>query len=409
MTYSEHLETNTIHAGKMHDAQHGALATPIYQTSTFVFDNVQQGSNRFLGEEQGYIYGRLGNPTVRELEVKMATLEGTEDAAAFGSGMGAISSVLLANLNKGDHIIASSALYGCSFALLNHKFADLGIEVTFVDMSLESEVRAAIQTNTKVMFLETPVNPNLVVFDLEMLARIAKEFELVSVIDNTFMSPVLQNPVKFGFDLVVHSATKYLNGHGDVVAGIACGSADQIQNIKLTTLKDMGAVISPNDAWLIIRGLKTLHLRVERHCQNAQQVAEFLEANNSVKDVYYPGLASHSGNKFIGNQMKAGGGVIAFELKGEFAQAIEFMNALKMCVIAVSLGDAETLIQHPASMTHSPYTEEERREAGITDTLVRIAVGLEHVEDIIADLQQAFDSIHKQSASKVVNKLLEKV
>ncbi|MEP2299429.1 MAG: PLP-dependent transferase, partial [Kangiellaceae bacterium] len=358
MTYSKHLETNTIHAGKMHDGQHGALSTPIYQTSTFVFDNVQQGSNRFLGEEQGYIYGRLGNPTVRELEIKMATLEGTEDAAAFGSGMGAISSVLLANLNKGDHIIASSALYGCSFALLNHKFADLGIEVTFVDMSFESEVRAAIQENTKVMFLETPVNPNLVVFDLVMLASIAKENQLVSVIDNTFMSPVLQNPVKFGFDIVVHSATKYLNGHGDVVAGIACGSADQIQNIKLTTLKDMGAVISPNDAWLIIRGLKTLHLRVERHCQNAQKVAEFLEGNSAVKEVYYPGLASHSGNKFIGNQMKAGGGVIAFELNGEFAQAIEFMNALKMCVIAVSLGDAETLIQHPASMTHSPYTDE---------------------------------------------------
>ena len=409
MTYSKHLETNTIHAGKMHDAQHGALSTPIYQTSTFVFDNVQQGSNRFLGEEQGYIYGRLGNPTVRELEIKMATLEGTEDAAAFGSGMGAISSVLLANLNKGDHIIASSALYGCSFALLNHKFADLGIEVTFVDMSFESEVRAAIQENTKVIFLETPVNPNLVVFDLVMLASIAKENQLVSVIDNTFMSPVLQNPVKFGFDIVVHSATKYLNGHGDVVAGIACGSADQIQNIKLTTLKDMGAVISPNDAWLIIRGLKTLHLRVERHCQNAQKVAEFLEGNSAVKEVYYPGLASHSGNKFIGNQMKAGGGVIAFELNGEFAQAIEFMNALKMCVIAVSLGDAETLIQHPASMTHSPYTDEERREAGITDTLVRIAVGLEHVDDIIADLQQAFDQTSKESANKVVKEVLERV
>jgi methionine-gamma-lyase len=409
MTYSKHLETNTIHAGKMHDAQHGALSTPIYQTSTFVFDNVQQGSNRFLGEEQGYIYGRLGNPTVRELEIKMATLEGTEDAAAFGSGMGAISSVLLANLNKGDHIIASSALYGCSFALLNHKFADLGIEVTFVDMSIESEVRAAIQENTKVMFLETPVNPNLVVFDLLMLASIAKENQLVSVIDNTFMSPVLQNPVKFGFDIVVHSATKYLNGHGDVVAGIACGSADQIQNIKLTTLKDMGAVISPNDAWLIIRGLKTLHLRVERHCQNAQKVAEFLEGNSAVKEVYYPGLASHSGNKFIGNQMKAGGGVIAFELNGEFAQAIEFMNALKMCVIAVSLGDAETLIQHPASMTHSPYTDEERREAGITDTLVRIAVGLEHVDDIIADLQQAFDQTSKESANMVVKEVLERV
>jgi methionine-gamma-lyase len=409
MTYSKHLETNTIHAGKMHDAQHGALSTPIYQTSTFVFDNVQQGSNRFLGEEQGYIYGRLGNPTVRELEVKMATLEDTEDAAAFGSGMGAISSVLLANLNNGDHIIASSALYGCSFALLNHKFADLGIEVSFVDMSIEADIRTAVQGNTKVIFLETPVNPNLVVFDLELIASIAKQHHLVSVIDNTFMSPVLQNPVKFGFDIVVHSATKYLNGHGDVVAGIACGSVDQIQNIKLTTLKDMGAVISPNDAWLIIRGLKTLHLRVERHCQNAQKVAEFLEQSTAVKAVYYPGLASHPGNKFIGSQMKAGGGVIAFELNGEFSQAIEFMNALKMCVIAVSLGDAETLIQHPASMTHSPYSEEERREAGITDTLVRIAVGLEHVDDIIADLQQAFDFINKNAANKFVEEVFEKI
>lgn len=394
MTYSKHIETNTIHAGKMRDSQHGALSTPIYQTSTFVFDNVQQGSNRFMGEEQGFIYGRLGNPTVRELELRMATLEGTEDAAAFGSGMGAISSVLLANLNTGDHLVASSALYGCTFALLNHKFKDLGIEVSFVDMNNQKETRAAIKENTKVIFLETPVNPNLVVFDLKMLAGIAKEHGLVSVIDNTFMSPVLQHPIDFGFDIIVHSATKYLNGHGDVVAGIACGSAEQIQNIKLTTLKDMGAVISPHDAWLIIRGLKTLHLRVERHCQNAQEVAEYLESNEAVSDVYYPGLASHSGYRFIGNQMKAGGGVIAFELKGQFEQAIQFMNSLKMCVIAVSLGDAETLIQHPASMTHSPYTQEERIDAGITDTLVRIAVGLEHIEDIIADLQQAFDAVY---------------
>ena len=392
MAQSKHLETNTIHAGKMRDAQHGALSTPIYQTSTFVFDNVQQGSNRFMGEEEGFIYGRLGNPTVRELEQKMAALEGTDDAAAFGSGMGAISSVLLANLNNGDHIVASSALYGCTFALLNHKFNDLGIQVSFVDMNDEQQVRGAIKDNTKVIFLETPVNPNLVVFDLELLASIAKEHELVSVIDNTFMSPVLQQPISFGFDIVVHSATKFLNGHGDVVAGIACGSAEQIENIKLTTLKDMGAVISPNDAWLIIRGLKTLHLRVERHCENAQKVAEYLEKNDSISEVYYPGLPSHQGHRFIGNQMKAGGGVIAFELNGNFEQAINFMNSLKMCVIAVSLGDAETLIQHPASMTHSPYTEEERRDAGITDTLVRIAVGLEHVDDIVADIQQALES-----------------
>jgi methionine-gamma-lyase len=391
MKHSKHLETNTIHAGKMHDAQHGALSTPIYQTSTFVFDNVQQGSNRFMGEEEGFIYGRLGNPTIRELERKMAVLEGTEDAAAFGSGMGAISSVLLANLKTGEHMIASSALYGCTFALLNHKFSDLGIEVSFVDMTNEQEVRAAIKANTKLIFLETPVNPNLVVFDIKMLANIAKENSLISIIDNTFMSPVLQQPIALGCDIVVHSATKFLNGHGDVVAGIACGSAEQIENIKLTTLKDMGAVLSPNDAWLIIRGLKTLHLRVERHCQNAQKVAEFLESHDGIREVFYPGLTSHQGNQFIGTQMKAGGGVIAFELNSDFEQAMTFMNSLKMCLIAVSLGDAETLIQHPASMTHSPYTDEERRSAGITDTLVRVAVGLEHVDDIIADIEQALN------------------
>jgi methionine-gamma-lyase len=400
---SKNLETNTIHAGKMRDAQHGALSTPIYQTSTFVFDSVQQGSNRFLGEEEGFIYGRLGNPTIRELEQKMAILEGAEDGAAFGSGMGAISSVLLANLKKGDHMIASAALYGCTFALLNHKFGDLGIEVSFVDMTELAEIKAAIKANTKLIFLETPVNPNLVVFDIKAIATIAKDNEILSIIDNTFMSPVLQQPIALGVDLVVHSATKFLNGHGDVVAGIAVGSADQIQNIKLTTLKDMGAVMSPNDAWLIIRGLKTLHLRVERHCQNAQTVAEYLDTHSAIKEVYYPGLPSHQGYKFIGQQMKAGGGVIAFELDSDFEFALEFMNSLKMCVIAVSLGDAETLIQHPASMTHSPYTDEERREAGITDTLVRIAVGLEHVDDIITDLDQAFKHATANRKQKQTN------
>lgn len=388
MKPSKNLETNTIHAGKIRDSEHGALATPIYQTSTFVFDNVQQGSNRFLGEEAGYIYGRLGNPTIRELEQKMAVLEGAEDAAAFGSGMGAISSALLANLKTGDHMIASSSMYGCTFALLNHKFSELGIEVSFVDMTNEQEVRSAVKSNTRLIFLETPVNPNLVVFDIKMLAKIARENGLVSIIDNTFMSPVLQQPISMGIDLVVHSATKFLNGHGDVVAGIVCGNNEQIENIKLTTLKDMGAIMSPNDAWLIIRGLKTLHLRVERHCQNAQRVAEFLDNHQAVGDVYYPGLPSHPGYQFIGSQMKAGGGVVAFELKGDLSQAIKFMNSLQMCVIAVSLGDAETLVQHPASMTHSPYSDEERRSAGITDTLIRIAVGLEHIEDIIEDLEQ---------------------
>ncbi len=396
MKHSNHLETNTIHAGKIKDTQFGALSTPIYQTSTYVFDNVQQGAARFMGEEEGFIYGRLGNPTVRELEMRMASLELTEDAAAFGSGMGAVSATLLANLKKGDHVVSSAALYGCTFALLNHKFSDFGIEVTFVDMTNELAVRNAIKENTKVIYFETPINPNLVVIDIQMVADLAQEHNLISIVDNTFMSPALQNPAKFGIDLIIHSATKYLNGHGDVIAGITCGSAEQIQNIKLTTLKDMGAVISPNDAWLIIRGLKTLSVRVERHCSNAQTVAEYLDQHPRVKVVNYPGLPSHQGFPLIGKQMRSGGGVMAFEIDGCFDDAVEFMNSLKMCAIAVSLGDAESLIQHPASMTHSPYTPEERASAGISETLVRLSVGLEHVDDIIADLSQAFVAMEKR-------------
>jgi methionine-gamma-lyase len=396
MHNSTHLETNTIHAGKLKDKQFGALSTPIYQTSTYVFDNVQQGAARFMGEEEGFIYGRLGNPTVRELEMRMAALEKTEDAAAFGSGMGAVSATLLANLKKGDHIVSSSALYGCTYALLNHKFAEFGIEVTFVDMTKQQQILEAIKENTKVIYLETPVNPNLVVIDIEMVATIARKHKLVSIVDNTFMSPALQNPADFGIDLIIHSATKYLNGHGDVIAGVTCGSAEQINNIKLTTLKDMGAVISPNDAWLIIRGLKTLSVRVDRHCSNAQKVAEFLQAHPRIRTINYPGLPSHQGFPLIGKQMKSGGGVMAFEIEGSFDDAVEFMNSLKMCAIAVSLGDAESLIQHPASMTHSPYEPEEREAAGISETLVRLSVGLEHVDDIIEDLNQALITMSKR-------------
>ncbi|MCW9018241.1 MAG: aminotransferase class I/II-fold pyridoxal phosphate-dependent enzyme, partial [Kangiellaceae bacterium] len=330
------------------------------------------------------------------LEQRMAALESTEDAAAFGSGMGAVSATLLANLEKGDHLIASAALYGCTFSLMNHKFPQMGIEVSFVDMTNESEIRAAIKENTKLIYFETPINPNMVVIDLEMVANIAKHNNLLSIVDNTFMSPALQNPAEFGIDLIVHSATKYLNGHGDVIAGVTCGSKEQIENIKLTTLKDMGAVMSPNDAWLIIRGLKTLSVRVERHCENAQRVAEFLEAHPRIKQVNYPGLPSHQGYPLIGKQMRAAGGIMAFEIDGTFDDAVTFMNSLKLCSIAVSLGDAETLIQHPASMTHSPYEEEERAAAGISETLIRLSVGLENVHDIISDLTQALDVMNSR-------------
>lgn len=380
--------TQVIHGGHEREA-FGALVTPLYQSATFVFESAQQGGERFAGNEQGYIYTRLGNPTTAELERKMAILEGAEAAAATASGMGAVSAALLANLQMGDHLVASNAVYGCTYALMTTQFARFGIEVSLVDFSSVAEIEAAIKANTKVIFCETPVNPHLQVFDLAAIATIAKRHQLVSIVDNTFMTPLLQRPLDFGIDLVIHSATKYLNGHGDVIAGIVCGSEEQLHKVKYEILKDIGAVISPHDAWLILRGLKTLDVRLQRHCDSAQRVAEFLAEHPSINRVYYPGLASHPGHKFIGQQMKRAGGVIAFELAANLEEAMAFVGHLSLFSIAVSLGDAESLIQHPASMTHSPYTPEARAAAGISDNLLRISIGLEDCDDIIADLSQA--------------------
>lgn len=380
--------TQVIHGGHEREA-FGALVTPLYQSATFVFESAQQGGERFAGNEPGYIYTRLGNPTTAELERKMAILEGAEAAAATASGMGAVSAALLANLQMGDHLVASNAVYGCTYALMTTQFARFGIEVSLVDFSSVAEIEAAIKSNTKVIFCETPVNPHLQVFDLAAIATIAKRHQLVSIVDNTFMTPLLQRPLDFGIDLVIHSATKYLNGHGDVIAGIVCGSEEQLHKVKYEILKDIGAVISPHDAWLILRGLKTLDVRLQRHCDSAQRVAEFLAEHPSINRVYYPGLASHQGHKFIGQQMKRAGGVIAFELAANLEEAMAFVGHLSLFSIAVSLGDAESLIQHPASMTHSPYTSEARAAAGIGDNLLRISIGLEDCDDIIADLSQA--------------------
>ncbi|CAH9052358.1 L-methionine gamma-lyase [Pseudoalteromonas holothuriae] len=385
-----HDNTQCIHGPEHFNDPHGALTAPLYQTSTFSFKDAAQGAARFAGEEAGYIYTRLGNPTTRELEQKLAQLEEMEDAAATATGMGAVSASVLSFLQQGDHLIASSALYGCSFALFAHMLPKFGIEVTFVDMTNEAELKAAVKPNSKMLFAETPINPNMTVLDLKMLGDFAKQHQLISVIDNTFMTPLLQKPKHFGIDIVIHSATKYLNGHGDVVAGVVCGTQEHIEVIKLTVLKDIGATISPHDAWLINRGLKTLAVRMARHCESAQKVAEFLDKHAKVSRVFYPGLKSHPGYKFLGEQMKGAGGVIAFEIDGSLQDGEAFINATELCTLAVSLGDPETLIQHPASMTHSPYTPEERQAAGISDGLIRISIGLEDVEDIIEDLEQAF-------------------
>ncbi|PMG78441.1 methionine gamma-lyase [Shewanella sp. 10N.286.51.B7] len=383
------LATLAIHGGHKKE-QFGALVTPLYQSATFVFDNAQQGGARFAGEEPGYIYTRLGNPTTDELERKMALLEGAESAAACASGMAAVSAALMTHLKAGDHLVASNVVYGCTFALLNTQLTRFGIDVSFVDFTDTLAVEAAVQPNTKLVFCETPVNPHLEVYDLRAIADIATRNGLVSIVDNTFMTPLLQQPLSMGIDMVVHSATKYLNGHGDVIAGIVCGSKEHIDGLKHDILKDFGGVMSPHDAWLILRGLKTLDVRLTRHCDSAEIIANFLENHPQISQVFYPGLKSHQGHVYLGKQMKRAGGVIAFELNGDMKTAINFVNALSLFTIAVSLGDAESLVQHPASMTHSAYSPEAKEEAGITDNLLRISVGLENVEDLIADIEQAF-------------------
>lgn len=387
----QHQDTLCIHAGRDKSDHKGALSTPIYQSSTFVFDSAEQGAARFAGEEPGYIYSRLGNPTVAELEQKVAALEKMEDAAATATGMAAVSGAVLSFLQAGDHVIVSKAIYGCSFALFNHQLPKFGIEVSFIDMTNPDELEQALKPNSKMLFAETPINPNLVVLDLAMIGQFCQQHKLLSIIDNTFLSPILQNPVDFGIDIVIHSATKFLNGHGDVVAGLIASTKENIATIKSTILKDIGGTMSPNDAWLILRGLKTLPIRMQRHCQSAQTIAEYLEQHPKIKQVYYPGLTSHPGNKYLGQQMRGAGGVIGFELDASLQQGTDFINATELFSIAVSLGDAESLIQHPASMTHSPYTAEERAEAGISDGLIRISVGLEQVQDLIDDLDQALE------------------
>ena len=388
------IGTMSIHTGN-HKNPFGALAVPIYQTSTFVFDSAEQGGKRFALEEEGYIYSRLGNPTTAVFEEKIAALEGGEAAVATSSGIGAITSTLWTLLKAGDHVIADKTLYGCTFAYLNHGVAKFGVEVDFIDTSDLELVRKTMKSNTRVVYLETPANPNMKVVDIKAVVEIAHTNpNTLVVVDNTFATPFCQRPLELGCDVVVHSVTKYLNGHGDVIAGVVISKKEIIDQVRLVGVKDMtGSVLGPTEAFYIIRGMKTFELRMRRHCENAMKVAEYLEAHDKIEKVYYPGLKSHDGYEVASKQMDAFGGILAFELKGGFEAGKTLLNNVKMAALAVSLGDAETLIQHPASMTHSPYTKEERLAAGITDGLVRLSVGLENIEDIIADLEYGLAQI----------------
>lgn len=382
--------TQTVHAGYKKNEM-GALATPIYQTSTFIFDTAEQGGRRFALEEEGYIYSRLGNPSNTPVEEKLAILEGADAAMSTASGMGAVSSAIWTAVQAGDHIVAAETLYGCTYAFLSHGVTRFGVEVTFVDTRNPENVRAAMRPNTKVVYLETPANPTLDLADIEAISKIAHEKEgCLVMVDNTFCTPFLQKPLELGADVVIHSATKYLNGHGDVIAGFVVGSQEFINQVRLFGVKDMtGASLSPFDAFLIARGMKTLHIRMERHCENAMIVAEFLRNHPEVEKVVYTGFEDHPQYELVQKQMKLPGAMITFEVKGGFEKGKSVLNNVELCMLAVSLGDAETLIQHPASMTHSPYTPEERAQIGISDGLIRLSVGLEDPQDIINDLDRA--------------------
>ncbi|NLC95615.1 MAG: methionine gamma-lyase [Bacilli bacterium] len=387
------FSTKAIHCGSDNNT-HKSLATPIYQSSTFCFDDADQGGRRFKLEEEGFIYTRLGNPTTKVLEEKIAALENADGCIATSSGMGAITTVFWTLLKQGDHIVTDNNLYGCTFAYFTHGLTKFGIEVSLVDAANPENVEKAIKPNTKIIYCETPTNPSLKLVDIEALSKIAKKHNCLLVVDNTFATPFITRPLDLGADIVIHSGTKYLNGHGDVICGFICTRKELLNDLRYVGLKDMtGSVLSPFDSFLVIRGLKTLSLRMERHCFNAQKVAEFLESHPKVKMVSYPGLKSHPQYELAKRQMKLPGAMISFELKGGLEEGKRLINSTKLCKLAVSLGDIETLIQHPASMTHSPYTKEERLRAGISDELIRISVGLEDYEDIIADLDEALKHV----------------
>jgi methionine-gamma-lyase len=384
--------TRAIHHAYDPAEHQGALVPPVHLSATFAFPTVEHGAQCFTGEAKGYIYTRIANPTLNLLEQRIASLEETEAAVAFGSGMGAITATLWTLLEAGDEIVVDTTLYGCTFSFLHHGMRRFGVSVRHADLTDPDALHAAIGPRTRVVYFESPANPNMRLVDIAAVSAVAHRHGAIVVVDNTYCSPWLQRPLALGADVVVHSATKYLGGHGDLTAGVVATSAALAERIRLVGLKDMtGAVMSPHDAHGILRGLKTLHLRMERHCDNAQAIAEMLAAHPRVEVVHYPGLATFPQHALARRQMARAGGMIAFELKGGIEAGRRFMNALQLVVRAVSLGDAETLAQHPASMTHSTYTREERERHGISEGLIRLSAGLEDVGDILADLSQALE------------------
>ncbi len=389
-----HRDTIVVHEGYEDNNHHGSLSVPLYQTSTFSFETASQGADRFSGVEEGNIYSRLGNPTVRVLEERMTALENGEGTLAFGSGMAAVSAILVHLTKSGDHILCPRGIYGCTFGLLGIMEQKYNIKHDLIRMTTEEEIEQAVKPETVCIYIETPINPTMELVDLQAAVNVAKRHGLRVVVDNTFSSPYLQTPLDFGVDFVLHSATKYINGHGDVIGGLLTGSnLEEMESIRKTVQKDFGGIMSPFDAWLLIRGLKTLPVRMERHSSNAEKLITYLKNQPLVEEVFYPFDPDNAQYDLAQKQMRAGGGIISFTVKGGKGAAQLFMDSLSLIKIAVSLGDAETLIQHPATMTHSGIPEQERLRMGITESLLRLSVGLEHAGDLISDMDAAFSAM----------------
>ena len=386
------MDTKVIHAGAHHDA-YGSATVPIYQTSTFAFDNAQQGADRFAGTAGGFIYTRLGNPTINALERQIAELEGGFAGLAMSSGMGAVSTVYMALLDKGAHMVGSATVYGPSRLLAEKHLSRFGVESTWIDTTDLDNLRKAIRPNTKIVYTETVANPTMDVTDIRAVAEIAHQHHALLVVDNTFCSPYLNRPIEFGADVVLHSVTKFLNGHADVVGGVVVAKTEALFRQLRPMMTTLGCNMDPHQAYLVIRGIKTLGVRIERAQASALKIAQWLESQPQVEWVRYVGLPSHPQHELATRQMSGFGAMIAFEVKGGLEAGRAVMDNVRIATLAVSLGGVETLVEHPASMTHAGVPRQHRLEAGITDGLVRYSVGIEDVNDLIADLAQAFDKI----------------
>jgi methionine-gamma-lyase len=391
-TLNSGFDTKLIHEGAIDD-QFGSATVPIYQTSTFKFKSADHGAACFSGEEDGFIYTRINNPTIGALEKQVAALENGYRGIACSSGMGAVNTIYSGLLKQGDHMISSAVVYGPSRVIMEKHYAKYGIESSYVDTSNIDHIRQAVRPNTRLIFIETPANPTMDITDLEEVVALAREFNLLTVADNTFCSPYLQRPLDYGFDVVFHSVTKFLNGHADVVGGVIVTREKPLYDILRPMMVNMGCNMDPHQAFLTIRGIKTLAVRMDRCQQNAMKVARFLEQHEKIDWVKYPGLESHPQYDLARKQMKGPGAMISFELKGGVEAGKKLINSVQLCILAVSLGGVESLIQHPASMTHSKMAKEARLQSGISDGLVRLSVGIEDVNDILADLSQAFDHV----------------